>query len=102
MSQKCLKKTHCESLSFLTFQYHEQWEEDAISKKGKKATDPFALEQATVKIGIGSIMLVFMLTMKYFISETEMKLYVLKSEMSFSFTLLSYFLKPQTYFHVKI
>lgn len=102
LSQKCLKKNHRESLSFLAFQSHEQWDEDAINKEGKKTRDAFALEQATIKTGIGGIMFAFILTMKYFVSETETKSYVLKNEMSFSFTPPSYFLKPQTSCHVKI
>lgn len=85
------KKSHYKSPSFLAFQYHEQWEEVAINKKGKKTSDPFALEQATVKTVIGGIMFMFMLIMKYFVNETEIKSCVLENEMSFSFTPLSYF-----------
>lgn len=102
LEPEVLKKNHRESLSFLAFQSHEQWDEDAINKEGKKTRDAFALEQATIKTGIEGIMFAFILTMKYFVSETETKSYVLKNEMSFSFTPPSYFLKPQTSCHVKI
>lgn len=56
-SRSALKKSF-ESLSFLTFQYPEQWHKEAINKKGKKTRDVFDLpfEQAAVKVGTGTKM----------------------------------------------